>query len=48
MESHYTKIYTGSLVIVNFLISKLEEVNISPVIKEQNETAIDNKIHDDH
>jgi hypothetical protein len=48
MESHYTKIYTGSLVIVNFLISKLEEVNISPVIKEQNESGLDPKIYGGH
>lgn len=48
MESHYTKIYTGSLVIVQLLISKLEEVNISPVIKEQNESGLDPKIYGGH
>jgi len=48
MESHYTRIYTGSLVIVQFLISKLEEVGISPVIKEQNESGLDPKIYGGH
>lgn len=48
MESHYTRIYTGSLVIVQLLISKLEEVNISPVIKEQNESGLDPKIYGGH
>jgi len=48
MESHYSRIYTGSFVIVQFLISKLEEVGISPVIKEQNESGLDPKIYGGH
>ena len=39
MESNYTRIYTGSFVIVQLLISKLEEVGISPVIKDETESA---------
>ena len=48
MESNYTRIYTGSFVIVQLLISKLEEVGISPVIKEQNESGLDPKIYGGH
>jgi len=39
MESHYTRIYTGSMIIVQLLASKLEEVGISPVIKDETESA---------
>lgn len=48
MESHYTRIYTGSMVIVQLLSSKLEEIGISPVIKEQNESGLDPKIYGGH
>lgn len=48
MESHYTKIYTGSMVIVQFLTLKLEEINITPVIKDQNESGLDPKIYGGH
>jgi hypothetical protein len=39
MESHYTKIYTGSFIIVQLLVSKLEDVGISPVIKDETESG---------
>ncbi|MEZ4796126.1 MAG: DUF2007 domain-containing protein [Flavobacteriaceae bacterium] len=45
METHYTKIYSGSFIITQLLISKLEEAGISPVIKEQNESGLDPKIY---
>jgi hypothetical protein len=48
MESHYTKIYTGSMVIVQFLTLKLEEIDITPVIKDQNESGLDPKIYGGH
>ena len=48
MESHYTRIYTGSMIIVQLLISKLEEIGINPVIKEQNESGLDPKIYGGH
>jgi hypothetical protein len=48
MESHYTRIYIGSMVIVHFLTSKLEEMGITPVIKEQNESGLDPKIYGGH
>ena len=39
MESNYIRIYTGSLVIVQLLIQKLEEVGITPVIKDESESG---------
>lgn len=48
MESHYTRIYTGSMIIVQLLTSKLEEIGITPVIKEQNESGLDPKIYGGH
>ncbi len=48
MESHYTRIYTGSIIIVQLLTSKLEAVNITPVIKDQNESGLDPKIYGGH
>ena len=48
MESHYTRIYSGSMVIVQFLTLKLEEIGITPVIKEQNESGLDPKIYGGH
>ncbi len=48
MESHYTRIYTGSMIIVQLLISKLADIGITPVIKEQNESGLDPKIYGGH
>jgi hypothetical protein len=48
MESSYIKIYSGSMIIVQLLISRLEEIGISPVIKEQNESGLDPKIYGGH
>lgn len=48
MESHYTRIYTGSMIIVQLLTSKLEEIGITPVIKDQNESNLDPKIYGGH
>jgi len=48
MESNYTRIYTGSMIIVQLLISKLEDIGITPVIKEQNESGLDPKIYGGH
>jgi hypothetical protein len=45
MDTHYTKIYSGSFIIVQFLVSRLEEVGITPVIKDQNESGLDPKIY---
>lgn len=48
MESNYTRIYTGSMVIVQLLSSKLEDIGITPIIKEQNESGLDPKIYGGH
>lgn len=39
METHYQRIYTGSFVIVTLLVSKLEEVGITPIIKDETESG---------
>ena len=39
MESHYVKIYTGSMVIIQLLISKLEDIGIRPIIKDETESG---------
>jgi len=48
METHYTRIYTGSLIIVQLISSKLEDIGIHPIIKEQNESGLDPKIYGGH
>lgn len=48
MGSNYTRLYTGSMIIVQLLTTKLEEVGISPIIKEQNESGLDPKIYGGH
>ena len=48
METHYTRIYTGSMIIVQLLSSKLEDIGITPIIKEQNESGLDPKIYGGH
>ena len=39
MESHYIKIYTGSFILVTNIVSKLESEGISPIIKDETESA---------
>ena len=39
MESDYIRIYTGSFVIVQVLVSKLDEIGITPVIKDEAESG---------
>jgi len=38
-ESEYIKIFTGSFVITKLIISRLEEIGISPVIKDEAESG---------
>jgi hypothetical protein len=38
-ESDYIKIYTGSFIIAKLIISRLEEIGISPVIKDEAESG---------
>ena len=39
MESHYIKIFTGNFIVVQLLTTKLKEINISPVIKDETESG---------
>jgi len=39
MESHYTKIYTGNFIIVQLITTKLEDIGISAVIKDESESG---------
>jgi len=39
MESNYTRIYTGSFIIAQLIISKLQDVGISPVVKDETESG---------
>ncbi|MBT8308916.1 MAG: DUF2007 domain-containing protein [Flavobacteriaceae bacterium] len=38
-ESEYIKIFTGSFVIAKLIVSRLEEIGISPVIKDEAESG---------
>jgi len=38
-ESEYIKIYTGSFVITKLIISRLEDIGISPVVKDETESG---------
>lgn len=38
-DSNYTKIFTGSFITVQRIVSDLEKIDISPVIKDQTESA---------
>jgi Putative prokaryotic signal transducing protein len=39
MESHYIKIYTGNFIIVQLITTKLEDIGISAVIKDESESG---------
>ena len=39
METHYNKIYTGSFVVVQLITTRLKEIGISPVIKDETESG---------
>ena len=39
METDYIKVYTGSMVVVQLLIDKLQEIGISPIIKDEMESG---------
>ena len=38
-DSEYIKVYTGSFVIAKLIISRLEEIGISPVVKDETESG---------
>ncbi|WP_412985354.1 putative signal transducing protein [Pontimicrobium sp. IMCC45349] len=39
METHYTRIFTGNFITVNLIISRLEEIGIRPIIKDETESG---------
>ncbi|MEO8934469.1 MAG: DUF2007 domain-containing protein [Xanthomarina sp.] len=39
MESNYIKIYSGSFIIVQLIVDKLDAVGISPIVKDETESA---------
>ena len=39
METHYQKIYTGNFLTVQLLITELEKINITPIVKDESESA---------
>ena len=39
METHYTKIYSGSMMMVTNIATKLEDIGITPVIKDESESG---------
>jgi len=39
METHYQKIYTGNFLTVQLLVSELEKIDITPIVKDESESA---------
>ncbi|HLV39170.1 putative signal transducing protein [Xanthomarina sp.] len=39
MESSYIKIYTGSFIIAQLIVDKLDAVGISPIVKDETESG---------
>lgn len=40
METHYTKIYTGSFIIAQLIQTRLEDVGIEPILKDDFKTGL--------
>ncbi|WOD43467.1 DUF2007 domain-containing protein [Hwangdonia lutea] len=47
-DSNYIKIFTGSVIDVQRIIADLEKIDISPVVKDENESGLDPKIYGGH
>ena len=39
METHYTKIYTGNFILVQLMVTKLEDIGISAIVKDESESG---------
>ncbi|WP_417890248.1 DUF2007 domain-containing protein [Xanthomarina gelatinilytica] len=39
MDSSYVKIYTGSFIIAQLIVDKLDAVGISPIVKDETESG---------
>lgn len=40
MESHYEKIYSGNFIVVQLLVSRLKDVGINPIIKDESQIGL--------
>jgi hypothetical protein len=40
METHYTKIYTGSFIIAQLIQARLEDIGIVPILKDDFKTGL--------
>ncbi|RLD29427.1 MAG: DUF2007 domain-containing protein [Bacteroidetes bacterium] len=40
METHYTKIFTGSFIIAQLIQSRLEDIGIEPILKDDFKTGL--------
>ena len=47
-DSNYVKLYTGNLIFVQRIIQELEDIGISAITREQNESGLDPKIYGGH
>ncbi len=39
METHYTKIYTGNFILVQLMVTKLKDIGISAIVKDESESG---------
>jgi hypothetical protein len=39
METHYTKIYTGNFILVQLMVTRLSDIGISAIIKDESESG---------
>ena len=40
METHYTNIYTGSFIIAQLIQTRLEDIGIEPILKDDYKTGL--------
>lgn len=38
-HSNYTKVYTGSFLVIQQILNELEHINITPIIKDESESG---------
>jgi len=39
METHYTKIFTGNFILVQLMVTKLDDIGISAIVKDESESG---------
>jgi len=40
METHYEKIYSGNFIVVQLLVSRLEDAGINPILKDESQIGL--------